>query len=240
MSRDRISCRVGEILSRLQAALGLSEDQNRLYAAAVSLVLSEISHWAGRTIEVEWPESLPPNFGAIGITSTEAYRGSCEICGHSRAVNVAHIVPRSRGGTSHHGNLLFLCANHHYLFDNHRLTLEEFDRIHWSRKAPDAQTYAAEARRRLEIAAEQGFPMGGPLVPMPTVCSTCGGGTFRAEIEDRPPPVDSILSRGALIKKLVCVACGEFYQDYIEKDYSWRWWHEFIAQKVIERGFLRS
>ncbi len=65
----------------------------------------------------------------------------CEICGIDRALNICHIIPRSDGGPDDDWNLLFLCANHHYLFDNHKLTKEEWDKIIWANKGTESQHY---------------------------------------------------------------------------------------------------
>lgn len=70
----------------------------------------------------------------------------CEICGFDRAVERCHIVPlriiklmvgyTKKGGwnkerwKSYKGkNVLTLCKNCHYLYDNFKLTEKEFDRI---------------------------------------------------------------------------------------------------------------
>ena len=68
----------------------------------------------------------------------------CEICGESRALNIAHIIPRSEGGPDDDWNLLFLCANHHYLFDNNILTKEEWNNIKWESKGSEAMHYINE------------------------------------------------------------------------------------------------
>src|SRR3972149_5717456 len=53
----------------------------------------------------------------------------CEICGNNRITHLSHIIPRNEGGSDAPENLLSLCANNHYLFDNHRLIKEEWDSI---------------------------------------------------------------------------------------------------------------
>ena len=54
---------------------------------------------------------------------------ACEICGFSRAVDVAHIIPSKIGGPYIEWNCLVLCPNHHRLFDKHLLTDVEYDKI---------------------------------------------------------------------------------------------------------------
>jgi hypothetical protein len=50
---------------------------------------------------------------------------SCCICGFNRIIEVAHIIPASKGGDLTYQNTLPLCPNHHHLFDNKKLTTEE-------------------------------------------------------------------------------------------------------------------
>jgi HNH endonuclease/Sigma-70, region 4 len=50
---------------------------------------------------------------------------ACELCGYGRFVEVAHIVPRAKGGTYDLTNVYALCANCHHLFDYGMLTAEE-------------------------------------------------------------------------------------------------------------------
>lgn len=65
----------------------------------------------------------------------------CEVCGDSRVLNIAHIIPRADGGPNEEWNLMRLCANHHYLFDNMRLTQGEWDSINWELKDQRARDY---------------------------------------------------------------------------------------------------
>jgi hypothetical protein len=70
----------------------------------------------------------------------------CEICGHDRAKQFAHIIPKACGGSDDDWNLVYLCANHHYLFDRNLLTLEEWRKIHWDTKGSEARYYADKVR----------------------------------------------------------------------------------------------
>lgn len=54
---------------------------------------------------------------------------TCEICGFSRLVQTCHIVPMSKGGTYDNFNILFLCPNHHRLFDRRELSEDEYSKI---------------------------------------------------------------------------------------------------------------
>lgn len=58
----------------------------------------------------------------------------CEMCGFERALDAAHIIPHIKGGTMEDENLLALCPNHHRLFDNKKLTLEEAQKISYKVK----------------------------------------------------------------------------------------------------------
>ncbi|MCX6141823.1 MAG: HNH endonuclease [Ignavibacteriales bacterium] len=65
----------------------------------------------------------------------------CQICGETRVTNVSHIIPRELGGSESDDNIISLCANHHYLFDQVHLTEEEFSKIDVSDKAADSIQY---------------------------------------------------------------------------------------------------
>lgn len=69
-------------------------------------------------------------------------RHPCEICGEGRTADIAHIIPRSRGGSGGRGNTFFLCPTHHALFDRHQLSKEEWDKLNFSNKSPAACDYA--------------------------------------------------------------------------------------------------
>jgi len=46
----------------------------------------------------------------------------CELCGYSRAVEIAHIIEKRNGGHFIVSNCILLCPNCHYLFDCQMLT----------------------------------------------------------------------------------------------------------------------
>jgi len=54
---------------------------------------------------------------------------SCYICNWSRFIETCHIVSASKGGTYEDVNILYLCPNHHRLFDNNLLDQIEFQKI---------------------------------------------------------------------------------------------------------------
>ena len=52
-----------------------------------------------------------------------------------------HIIPRSVGGTNDQSNYLFLCPTHHHLFDHHRLSKDEWNKIDLSKKSESSKEY---------------------------------------------------------------------------------------------------
>lgn len=73
-------------------------------------------------------------FDYFGYTGQEFI--ACEVCG-KRAVDIAHIVPRSKFGSKRKDeqdnilNLMALCREHHYDYDfNNKWTAEEMQEIH--------------------------------------------------------------------------------------------------------------
>lgn len=65
----------------------------------------------------------------------------CEVCGDRRVLNIAHIIPRAADGPDEEWNLMRLCANHHYLFDNMHLNEGEWNSINWASKDQRARDY---------------------------------------------------------------------------------------------------
>ena len=53
----------------------------------------------------------------------------CVICGFDRLVEWSHIIPASKGGRYSEHNGLWLCPNHHRLFDRHRLSPDEVTQL---------------------------------------------------------------------------------------------------------------
>lgn len=54
---------------------------------------------------------------------------SCNICNESRCIEFCHIFAVKEGGDSSVQNMLILCPNHHYLFDNRKLRDNEYEKI---------------------------------------------------------------------------------------------------------------
>ena len=59
----------------------------------------------------------------------ESRDSNCEICGFDRYIEICHIIPSSIGGGYEKSNILFLCPNHHRLFDNQLLNKDEWNKI---------------------------------------------------------------------------------------------------------------
>lgn len=53
----------------------------------------------------------------------------CMICDFDRAVEIAHIIPASKGGDLTKENTIGLCPNHHHLFDTKKLTEQEAKKL---------------------------------------------------------------------------------------------------------------
>lgn len=70
----------------------------------------------------------------------------CQICGENRVINNSHIIPKEVGGANSEDNIIFLCANHHHLFDHGKLNQNEFSKIDLSGKALDAIEYFSKVR----------------------------------------------------------------------------------------------
>lgn len=73
---------------------------------------------------------------------------SCEVCGDTRVLNIAHIIPRAADGKDEEWNLMRLCANHHYLFDQGKLTEEEWNKIDWNKRPSVVQEYVLRIRKQ--------------------------------------------------------------------------------------------
>ena len=50
----------------------------------------------------------------------------CAICGEDRITHECHIIPRAEGGPLHRDNMVMLCPLHHHLFDQSRLSEDEW------------------------------------------------------------------------------------------------------------------
>lgn len=78
----------------------------------------------------------------------------CCLCGFSLITAECHIIPRAHAGPDHPDNFVYLCPNHHHLFDKHRLSKEEFENllafIKTSKKMPSAIQYFDIVHRKAQ------------------------------------------------------------------------------------------
>jgi len=52
--------------------------------------------------------------------------GKCEICGWNEAkIDICHIIPRKKGGPATLANVVFLCPNHHRMYDEGLIQRED-------------------------------------------------------------------------------------------------------------------
>ena len=56
-------------------------------------------------------------------------RPPCKICGFNRYIELCHITAAANSGTNDNNNLIYLCPNHHRLFDTHKLNKQELSKL---------------------------------------------------------------------------------------------------------------
>jgi hypothetical protein len=117
----------------------------------------------------------------------------CMICGERRVTNACHIIPREHSGSNFASNIIYLCPNHHFLFDQAKLSENEFARIDASDKAPDSIEFFQRVHKvRHEMYWRYGTNKS-------TGCD-CGSLDF---------DYDVILNGNLVQPCLVCKNCGE-------------------------------
>lgn len=100
--------------------------------------------FCGQECYHEWSSSYQRDQNGKRARYRERENRECEICGFDRVVELAHIVPARLGGDYSKNNILFLCANHHELFDSYSLTRDELREIESSLDALRMVTYERE------------------------------------------------------------------------------------------------
>lgn len=110
--------------------------------------------WRPSEIAEEIGVKLPTVYSAINrrryrLRVTGVSRGAikrrvltgsaCVVCGWSRCIDVAHIIPAKDGGTMDVSNLMPLCPNHHHLYDYGGLTVDEVAKIEEYKNASSKQ-----------------------------------------------------------------------------------------------------
>lgn len=64
--------------------------------------------------------------GKIRRYPEDAY---CLVCGENRVLDNCHIIPKAISGSDESWNRMFLCPNHHRLFDNGGFNEQEINKI---------------------------------------------------------------------------------------------------------------
>jgi hypothetical protein len=78
------------------------------------------------------------NYRRPNLTHIRQKGDKCLLCDEARAIDVAHIIPvflcsntdDLKGFVKNEDNLVILCKNHHYCFDNALLTDSELEKIY--------------------------------------------------------------------------------------------------------------
>lgn len=66
---------------------------------------------------------------SLRIKKLERGTIKCQICGEDRCVDLCHVIPHRKGGSMRKANTIYLCPNHHRLFDRRRLNYEEYKKV---------------------------------------------------------------------------------------------------------------
>lgn len=113
-------------------------------------IIALLDSWIGaKKLETKFGIKIPLSSTPVSIKSflekqarsySKKYR-ACEICGEKRITNFCHIIPYAEGGPDDEKNYLFLCPTHHHLFDQHRLSKGEWNKIDFSKKLETARVY---------------------------------------------------------------------------------------------------
>jgi hypothetical protein len=124
----------------------IEEDLREWAECTKTKIINVFSGWYramvdGKNIPKEVVIPRPKEDRVYGKFGAAFASKQCEVCGDSRVMNIAHIIPRAGGGPDEEWNLMRLCANHHYLFDNTKLTHGEWVSINWALKDQRARDY---------------------------------------------------------------------------------------------------
>lgn len=149
----------------------------------------------------------------------------CEICGQVRVVHQCHIIPRNHGGADKADNYIILCANHHHLFDRHKLNKDEWERINWSTKAKEVQEYVFRVRHPRQ---QMHWKYRAPSI------EGCQCGNTDFEVSFHQYEGDGNYSPPSVSRVLTCKSCEESYCDgnYYGDEFQWRW--EFIQSRYVK------
>jgi len=126
-----------------RASLGdsLADLRNELVA-----IIDEIYQYLA--IELKHNLSIPPTRrkSSYVVVPPNVVESPCQICGENRVINKSHIIPNELGGSNSDDNLIMLCANHHYLFDQAKLTQAEFSKLNLTGKSADSVEFFNKVR----------------------------------------------------------------------------------------------
>lgn len=90
------------------------------------------------SIELKYNIKIRPTIRRITILPNRIEKQKCVICGEQRTVDRCHIIPRENSGSNSENNMIYLCPTHHFLFDQGKLSREEFNKIKIHGKAKDS------------------------------------------------------------------------------------------------------
>ena len=69
------------------------------------------------------------NGPTTSVEQNYAKETGCVVCGETRVVDAAHLIPRTEGGITQISNIVPLCPTHHRLYDRGKLSEEENDKL---------------------------------------------------------------------------------------------------------------
>jgi len=118
--RRKSNTKINQVLELVKKGL-----KNREISVLTGYPMGSIGSWLNKSLYRR--TDIGTSFNTI---RNKFLKGKvCYICGFSRIVEAAHIIPASKGGPNSEDNLLALCPNHHHLFDHNRLLDDEYNKI---------------------------------------------------------------------------------------------------------------
>jgi hypothetical protein len=169
--------------------------------------MAELVDQMYKSLKIELKYGFKPKISArwkgLRLIEDRFEKRACEICAEDRATNACHIVPREDRGQDIEQNFIYLCPTHHFLFDQARLSREEFDRISIVGKSEEAIQYFNEVHIKRHMMlwkyGTQRF----------RGC-TCGSIDFHYEVSR---------DEFSLIIYLTCDKCGEQWRNVLMQEH---------------------
>lgn len=154
----------------------------------------------------------------------------CEICGNTRVTQGCHIIRRADGGTAVRDNFLSLCPNHHFLFDHHRLTEDEWDVLKWDDRPDFIKKYAIEyhlPQLRMYWKYNCRNAKG---------CK-CGSIEFEITYSETPAKYigNTCIKTDMISRIMKCSSCATEYVESIYKGHEFTWWQEWALRNIINK-----